>query len=357
MPYFDNESRQAITKARNLGGKGPTVYLEDNELLRLCAIVAIDLDKQGLVDGIITDDHVPGGYYGVPLEWFRMPVPSNARFVDTFLLLKENIQDFKNYFSNLCEIHKRRVKFKRILETQSFPPIEPIVPRCLLEYGLIPSETLASWLVWRKWLYDIDNRSAQETGYLFEPILATAIGGVSYSAKKSPIKRTDNPKLGRQVDCLDGKHAYEFKMRVTIAASGQGRFKEELDFARDCNQSEPGYVPILLVLDPTPSTRLGDLVAEYSKYGGSAYIGNGAWKHLENKAGAVMGKFVEKYVRTPLKEVDSSYKNLPPIHITSAESKILIQIGTQSFSVSRSGINVDYEETYSGADESEQIDE
>src|SRR5207245_2002841 len=57
------------------------------------------------------------------------------------------------------------------------------------------------------------------------------------SAKKSPIKRTDNPKFGRQVDCLDGKHAYEFKMRVTIAASGQGRFKEELDFARDCNQS------------------------------------------------------------------------------------------------------------------------
>jgi hypothetical protein len=31
-----------------------------------------------------------------------------------------------------------------------------------------------------EWLYDIDNRSAQETGYLFEPILAAAIGGIPY---------------------------------------------------------------------------------------------------------------------------------------------------------------------------------
>lgn len=60
-------------------------------------------------------------------------------------------------------------------------------------------------------------------------------------------------------------------MRVTIAASGQGRFKEELDFAQDCFNS--GYTPILLVLDPTPSTRLNELQAAYRKYQGDAYVG------------------------------------------------------------------------------------
>jgi hypothetical protein len=109
-------------------------------------------------------------------------------------------------------------------------------------------------------LNDIDNRSAQETGYLFEPILAAAISGIPFAAAKSPIKRTDNPRQGRQVDCLDGKLAYEFKMRVTIAASGQGRFQEELAFARDCYHS--GYIPVLLVLDPTPSARSKDPMDE-----------------------------------------------------------------------------------------------
>ena len=34
---------------------------------------------------------------------------------------------------------------------------------------------------------------------------------------------------------------------MTIAASGQGRWKEELDFPADCKAS--GYVPVLVVLD------------------------------------------------------------------------------------------------------------
>lgn len=141
------------------------------------------------------------------------------------------------------------------------------------------------------------------------------------------------PAKGRQVDCLDGKLAYEFKMRVTIAASGQGRFQEELDFARDCHES--GFTPILLVLDPTPSARLGDLAAEYGKYGGTAYIGDDAWKHLEERAGAVMGKFVEKYVRIPLREVDASYGELQLLNLANTGSAIEVQIGGERFSIAR----------------------
>lgn len=340
MPIFDQQDRETISKARQLGGKGPRVYLEDNDLLRLCAIVAIDLNNPHLVSSIINGEDISKDYYGIPLQWFSQPVSRHVDLTETFLLLQQMIQDFKTYFANLCEIHKHRVKFKLILEKQELPEIEPIVPRCLLEYKLIPSETLASWLVWRKWLYNIDNRSAQETGYLFEPILASAIGGVSFSSTKSPVKRVNDSKKGRQVDCIYNKSAYEFKMRVTSAASGQGRIKEELDSAQDCYSS--GYTPILLVLDPSSSNRLEELVAEYSKYGGSTFSGNDAWNHIEEKSGPVMGKFVEQYVRVPLKEVDSSYKSLAPISLKNTEKEITVQIGDQSFSIARVGIKEDF---------------
>lgn len=343
FPSLDQRSKALITKSRQLGGKGPTVYLEDHELLRLCAIVASDLNQPLLVKNILGEVNLNTDYYGISLDWFTQPIPGRPDFVESFLLLRKEIKDFETYFTNLCDIHKHRVKFKRILETQRLPQVEPIVPRCLLEYKLMPSETLASWLVWRKWLYDIDNRSAQETGYLFEPILAAAIGGVPYSSKKSPIRRANNPTNGRQVDCLIEKNAYEFKMRVTIAASGQGRFKEELIFAQDCHFS--GFLPILLVLDPTSSTRLDELIAEYSKYGGNAFVGNDAWKHIEDKAGTTMGKFVEKYIRNPLKEVDTSHSGLLPIHLASTKTEITVQIGAQKFLISRDKLQVDYEET------------
>lgn len=248
MPTFDRETKQLVNAARTLGSKGITVYLEDGELLRLCAVVANDLGKGDLLKAVAKPDELAKGYYGTPLEWFLQPVDNSVDFQTVFLSLRDQITDFQTYFKCLCGLHKRRVKFGKILEVQAIPKIETIVPRCLLEYGMRPAESLASWLVWRKWLYDIDNRSAQETGYLFEPILTASIGGVSYGHKASPIKRFNDKSKGRQVDCVDGKTAYEFKMRVTIAASGQGRFQEELDFAKDCKES--GYTPVLLVLDP-----------------------------------------------------------------------------------------------------------
>src|SRR2546425_375876 len=162
MSVYDKEAKQLINRARTLGSNSLSIYLEDHELLRLCAVVAADLNKQDLISNISTDEVLAHGYYGIPLAWFSRPVPNNLNFVDTFLLLRQSIEDFSTYFEKLCELHKRRLKFKLILEHQAFSQMEQIVPRSLLEFGLRPSETLASWLVWRKWLYDIDNRSAQE---------------------------------------------------------------------------------------------------------------------------------------------------------------------------------------------------
>jgi len=128
------------------------------------------------------------------------------------------------------------------------------------------------------------------------------------SARTKVVKRTEDQSKGRQVDCwkirADGRPlAYEFKLRVTIAASGQGRFGEELQFAEDCATS--GAIPVLVVLDPTPNPRLRELQAEFEAKGGHAYVGNDAWAHLEEEAGGIMATFIERYVRTPISEISA----------------------------------------------------
>jgi hypothetical protein len=330
---LDKATRALINSARTLGERAFSVRLSEGEMLRICAVIAADLGQALLMSDIADLTDVANSYYTMPLTWFKLPT-GDVGFEARFVHLLDMIPDFPTYFRLLCEIHKRRLKYQMILSHQSVPHLETVVPRSLLEYGLHPAEGIASWLVWRKWLYDIDNRAAQETGYLFEPILAAAIGGVPYSASRSPIKRTGMPTQGRQVDCIDGDIAYEFKMRVTIAASGQGRFAEELRFAEDCHNS--GYVPTLLVLDPTPSARLDELSSAYRKYGGTALIGDEAWQHLEQKAGETMGRFIETYVRQPLRAVDTSMTTLQPLHLVADDNSIQIHIGAYSFSIARS---------------------
>lgn len=187
------------------------------------------------------------------------------------------------------------------------------------------SRALACFLLWRKWLFDIDNRSGQETGYLFEPIIAHAIGGASLHAKASPIKRHEDKSRGRQVDCIRERSAYEIKIRVTIAASGQGRWQEELSFPSDCKES--GFTPVLIVLDKTPNPKLSELIAAFESAGGQTFVGNAAWNHLESAAGSVMSVFIEKYVKAPIQRVlDSTPSSLPDITLQMNEK-------TFSFSV------------------------
>ncbi|MFQ5615273.1 MAG: restriction endonuclease [Anaerolineales bacterium] len=247
------------------------------------------------------------GYYHIPLNWFfshQEIAPTSSELLSYFTDAIGIHEDFGLYYYNLCSLHKRRLKYQRILSTQPRPNMDQIGPRSLLEYGICDARFLFTWMIWRKWIFDIDNRAAQETGYLFEPVLASCLGGESIGARNSPVKRLDenrNPThKGRQIDCYVGDLdlAYELKLRVTIAASGQGRFAEELSFPLECQAA--GLTPILLVLDPTPSTRLTELKRAYEEAGGHAFIGNATWKHMEQQAGEIMSTFLDKYIRLPL---------------------------------------------------------
>lgn len=333
---LDLEQTQLLNKARLLGaGTALPVVLTDGELTRLVSVILADIGK---INRIPETVKLPEGgkwdYYLLPLSWFSEG-GGDFNFASFYEQCLANIRDFQTYFKCVCELHKRRRKYEMILRAQPLPTSLQVSPRALLEFGILSSPALASWLTWRKWFYDIDNRSAQETGYLFEPILASALGGAPSGARGSPVRRRMDQAKGRQVDCIVGSDAYEFKLRVTIAASGQGRFGEELDFAQDCVAS--GLRPILLVLDPTPSSRLVELAAAFRDVGGEAHIGNDAWGHIEQRSGPVMATFVERYVRRPIAEMDEHMGEALDLHIARQDGGGLFRVtlGDHEWAITR----------------------
>lgn len=245
--------------------------------------------------------------------------------------------DADTYFSCLAALHRSRLKYARILEQQPIPTMDQVGPRSLLQFGVMKPYALATFLLWRKWIFDIDNRAGQETGYLFEPIIAHAIGGVPLSSGKSPIRRHGDNTKGRQVDCIREHHAYEIKIRVTIAASGQGRWREELDFPIDCRMS--GYTPVLVVLDPTDNPKLQDLIRAFQREDGEVYVGERAWGHLEAVAGQTMALFLDNYVRAPMEWVlRECPESLPNLTLAMSEERFTIGIGTETYSFPRAEI-------------------
>jgi hypothetical protein len=251
-----------------------------------------------------------------------------------FERLTDEVADGDTYFNSLAALHKGRLKYRKILATQPVPTIDQVGPRGILEYGALPTEELVALLFWRKWMYDIDNRAAQETGYIFEPIIAGAIGGTPAPARSSPVKRRSDRHKGRQVDCIRMGSAYEFKLRVTIAASGQGRWREELDFPADCAQS--GFTPHLIVFDPTPNPKLEELRRTFEGAGGEAHVGHDAWAHLESLAGSTMATFLDRYLRDPLADLLAHVPPaLPGMRLALESDRVLFALGGGEYEVPR----------------------
>jgi hypothetical protein len=327
-----SKTQQAfLTKVKAVGGGELGVALDDEICSYLLAAIAKDLDLQ---------KKLPELPAKVP-AFFGKEHPSALRLKKlNFPVLFEKLlalrQDADTYFYCLATLHKARLKYARILEAQPLPTIDQVGPRGLLQFGSLRPSALAGFLYWRKWIFDIDNRAGQETGYVFEPIIAHAIGGVAVSSKKSPVKRKNSKGEGRQVDCIrePDKRAYEIKLRVTIAASGQGRWQEELDFPADCKAS--GYKPVLIVLDPTPNPKLTELRQVFLKMKGEAYVGPEAWKHLEEKAGETMATFIHNYVHEPIQSLlKQAPKGLPDICFSLKDGRLKISIEGETLQINR----------------------
>jgi hypothetical protein len=336
--------KNLFTKCKMHGSGDAQVILADTELYALICIAIGDLGWSFQELGIESIELPNTDYYQIKLSWFNQVdiaelSPDKILAALDSCIKKDN--DFFLYIDNFSALHRRRVKYQRILSQQPLPSMDQIGPRVLLEYGCCNLTLLANWMVWRKWIYDIDNRSAQETGYLFEPVLASCLSGEAMGARNSPIKRLDsagNPTAnGRQVDCLVpiNKTVYEFKLRVTIAASGQGRFGEELSFPVESQAA--GYRPILLVLDPTPSTRLTELSEAFLRCGGEVYQGEAAWLHMEQQAGTVISKFIEKYIKPAVQDIESvNITDIQSLTLSWIDNKLVISNGQNSYTIDRS---------------------
>ena len=318
-----------VTKARNPGGSELGVFLDDAVCAYLVATIIIDLGLTAYFPELPAN--VQPFWETQKLEDLRL---SSVDFLALFERLVHIQSDADTYFYCLATLHKARLKYERILASQAMPTIDQVGPRGLLQYGTLGTEALVALLFWRKWMFDLDNRAGQETGYVFEPIIAYAIGGIPYSAKKSPIKRGGIGPLGRQVDCIVEDKAYEIKIRVTIAASGQGRWGEELEFPKDCQAS--GFKPILVVLDPTTNPKLHELQQAFIASGGESYIGQTAWEHLTAVAGATMARFLDIYVHAPLQALLKDTPHLlPDLALRMRSSRIIMEIGTEYLTIQR----------------------
>ncbi len=322
-----------ISKVRSIGNSDLGVQLDDSVCCYLLTVIAHDLGLAHRFPELPND--IPAFFGKHSLAELRIP---GIKFLPLFERLVQLGNDLDAYFYCLATLHKARLKYEKILKAQAIPTIEQVGPRGLLQFGSVTPKALRSLLLWRKWIYDIDNRAAQETGYVFEPIIALAIGGVSASAKKSPVKR-EGSGAGRQVDCVrdSDRRAYEIKLRVTIAASGQGRWREELQFPDDARRS--GYTPVLVVLDSTPNDKLLELHNAFKKANGEVYIGAAAWKHLEEKAGETMAKFLDMYVLKPLnqliQETPERFDELPDLFLRIKNRQLVMQIENENLTIAR----------------------
>lgn len=314
------QSHAAIwQKAKSLGGGEQAVALSEEMCGYLLGRMVLDLGCHSAFPEIPSD--LPPLFSNRPAAELVLPGIDSKQLFERIVT---TVRDAETYFACLAVLQKARLKYERILSAQPIPTLEQVGPRALLQFGRLSSQALVSLLFWRKWFFDIDNRAGQETGYLFEPVIAYAIGGTPAPASKSPVKRHKDRKKGRQVDCLKDDRAYEFKIRVTIASSGQGRWQEELDFPVDCRKSR--FKPVLVCMDGTRNPKLDTLEAAFLAQKGEAYIGDKAWAHLESLAGKSMATFLERYVRGPIQSLLTEGQK-PMLDLTAAVTSKSIELG------------------------------
>lgn len=327
-------------------GQGDTlVEITPQEVALLAAMTHLDL-HEGDVPRWLGQDL----YHVAKKPFFDITVDdiaqldSRSEAIALDILREAGVTDLTSpeyhYLSNLATLYRRRAKYYRILSRQPFPTPDQIGPRCLLEYGRCESRLLFSWMSWRKLCFDLDNRSAQETGYLFEPIIASCLGGESMGSSNSVVHRLnaegEPTSQGRQIDCYvkDTGRVYELKMRMTIAASGQGRFGEELSFPREA--AAAGFTPVLIVFDPTPSNRLEELCAAYAEAGGESAVGDDAWALLKNNAEHGMATFIEKYIEPPINAARGGVHGTPgSITLQASNHSISISNGEEKYQFPR----------------------
>ena len=117
-----------ITKARNPGGSELGVFLNDEICAYLAATIISDLGVTRYFSELPRD--IPPFFGSQKLEDLRLAGYNFSALLERLF----NIQiDADTYFYCLATLHKARLKYERILESQAIPTIDQVGPRGLLQ--------------------------------------------------------------------------------------------------------------------------------------------------------------------------------------------------------------------------------
>jgi hypothetical protein len=122
--------KATLAKAQAVGAGPQGVALSNGACSYLVGTIARDL---GCLDRFPELPSELPPFFGTrPLSGLAVP---GFDHVLLFERLVANIRDGDTYFHCLATLHKARLKYERILETQPLPTIEQVGPRGLLQYG------------------------------------------------------------------------------------------------------------------------------------------------------------------------------------------------------------------------------
>src|SRR5208282_1752109 len=127
------EIKKSFSAARILGNGDDRVTLSENELFCLLAQCCNDLAIPNSISKLPPVSSPPpnADYYRLPLAWFQSAqanCPSAAALVESLAACVAHEADFRLYFENLATLHKRRLKYQRILSSQPKPTMNQVGP-------------------------------------------------------------------------------------------------------------------------------------------------------------------------------------------------------------------------------------
>jgi hypothetical protein len=131
------QQRALVTKAKTGGGSDLAVSLDDAVCCYLLAIIVKDL---GLEDTFRDIPLTVKPFFGSKnLRDLQLPGVSFDIFFERLIAIRK---DADTYFFCLATLHKARLKYERILQSQAIPTVDQVGPRGLLQYGTLSPAAL-----------------------------------------------------------------------------------------------------------------------------------------------------------------------------------------------------------------------
>ncbi|MCY3870718.1 MAG: hypothetical protein OXG87_14275, partial [Gemmatimonadetes bacterium] len=116
-----------LSECKVHGSGKAQVTLEDSEIYALFSIGLRDLGWDFNAIGVEDIEKPDDDYFKIPIKWFNELRFSNVTpkiLLDVLERACAINEDFGLYIRNLCALHRRRVKYQRILSAQPLPHMD-----------------------------------------------------------------------------------------------------------------------------------------------------------------------------------------------------------------------------------------